>query len=324
MLGKYNKGNYECLKNRLVYYQDALKDIFGNFELKITDEKIYIISELGCVYKIMIDSNEKDSLFLSTKDDFKYDGFSFWIEENEIYVTEIKIDIHKLGANSEIIVRKYGKSRYDENRDVLLDIQATSYVVKKYSNFSQLMDEEYLKNNSSLTTVFSAHMRYFHKIEGEIRSVASTIYPSHVYFNGEDISQVYEFVDGIDKISRIYNLYAGNVKKESDDIKTIITGLADEKSFNYKNTAIGNQVLLLIGELRDIDVQEQMIEELIEKRSGKPNPVIIGLRDATRVEIGITPTQSRSRLDDNIDEIVYDKPSEKIKRLIEKLIPSKK
>ena len=162
-------------------------------------------------------------------------------------------------------------------------------------------------------------MKFFHKVEGEIRSYVSTIYPSHVYFNGEDISQVYEFVDGIDKISRIYNLYTGNVKKESDDIKTIIAGLVDENSFNYKNKNIGNQVQELIGEIRNIDIQEQMIEEYIAKHSVKTRPTVIGLRDATRVEIGITPTQSRNRLKDKIDDIIANKPSSKVKKLIKSI-----
>ena len=318
MVQKYNKENYKYLKNRLVDYQDALSDIFGKFGLKITDENIYIISELGRVYKCMINSKENDSLFLSTKDDFEYDGFRFWIKENEIYVTEIKIDLHKSGANSEIIVRKYGESRYDKNRDALLDIKSTNYVIKEYSDFSQLMDEEYLKNNSLLTTVFSAHMRYLHKIEDEPRFFATSLYPSHVYFNRKDISSVYEFADGIDKISKIYSLYSGNIRRAYDisDMDLMINIIAGEDCYNYKQKNIGDQIESLIGEKCNIDVQERIIEELIEKHSGKPNPMIKYLRDGTRVEIGITPSQSRIRLDDKIYEIVYDKTPRKIKRLI--------
>ena len=72
-----------------------------------------------------------------------------------------------------------------------------------------------------------------------------------------------------------------------------------------------------------MDVHEQMIEEHIEQHLGKTRPVVIGLRDATRVEIGITPSQSRKRLDDKIDDILDTKLSSKVKRFIRKLVPQK-
>ena len=61
-----------------------------------------------------------------------------------------------------------------------------------------------------------------------------------------------------------------------------------------------------------------------EKRTGKPRPVVIELRDATRVEYGITPTQSRNRLDDKIDDIIDTKTSSKVKRFVRKLVSQRK
>lgn len=319
------KKQYELLKEMIFNYNDALIDIFGNYELCISkNDTIFIKAESGKRFIYIPGSIEKNCICFSTKDEYSYDGFCFGLVENEISVNEIKVDSHKKGANVEFVQRVYGKSRYDKDKKALLDLQSTNYVIKGNCSFENLTDTDFLERNSSLTTIFSAHMKYFHQIEGEIRSFVSTIYPSHVYFNGEDISQVYEFVDGIDKISRIYNLYVGNVKKESDDIKIIITGLADKNSFNYKNKNIGNQVQELIGELMDMDVHEQMIEEHIEQHLGKTRPVVIGLRDATRVEIGITPSQSRKRLDDKIDDILDTKSSSKVKRFIRKLVSQKK
>lgn len=318
------KKQYELLKQMIVNYNDALIDIFGNYELCISKkDTIFIKAESGKKFIYILGSIDKNCICFSTKDEYSYDGFCIEFVENEISVNEIKVDSHKKGANVEVVQRLYGKSRYDKDKKALLDLQSTNYVIKGNCSFEKLTDTDFLERNSSLTTIFSAHMKYFHQIQGEIRSFVSTIYPSHVYFNGEDISQVYEFVDGINKISRIYNLYIGNVKKESDDIKIIITGLADKNSFNYKNKNIGNQVQELIGELMDIDVHEQMIEEHIEQHLGKTRPVVIGLRDATRVEIGITPTQSRKRLDDKIDDIIDTKSSSKVKRFIRKLVPQK-
>lgn len=318
------KKQYELLKETIINYHDALIDIFGEYELCTSkDGIIFIKSECGKTFVYIPDLQDNNCICFSNRDDFTYDGFYFSFVENGISVNEIKVDLHRKGANVEFVQRLYGKSRYDKNRNALLDLQSTNYVVKSYSSFGNLMDIDFLEANSVLTTIFSAHMKYFHQIEGEIREFASTFYPSHVYFNGEDISQVYEFVDGIDKISRIYDLYIGNVKEDSNDMKTINDGLADENSFDYKIRHIGNQVQNLIGELRDIDVQLEMEERLIEKRTGKPKPIVIGLRDATRVEIGITPTQSRSRLDDRLDDIIDNKTSSKVKRFIKKLVPAR-
>ena len=315
---------YELLKEIIVKYNDALTDIFGKYELCISkNNTIFIKAESGKRFIYIPGSIDKNCICFSTKDEYSYDGLCFELVENEISVNEIKVDLYKKGANVEFVQRLYGKSRYDKDKKALLDLQSTNYVIKGNCSFEKLTDTNFLERNSSLTTIFSAHMKYFHQIEGEIRSFVNTIYPSHVYFNGEDISQVYEFVDGIDKISRIYNLYVGNVKKESDDIKIIITGLVNKNSFNYKNKNIGNQVQELIGELMDMDVHEQMIEEYIEQNLGKTRPVVVGLRDATRVEIGITPTQSRKRLDDKIDNIIDDKTPSKVKKFIRKLVSSR-
>ena len=100
--------------------------------------------------------------------------------------------------------------------------------------------------------------------------------------------------------------------------------LVDENCFDYKIGHIGDQVQDLIGELRDIDVQLEMEESLIESRTRKQKPIVIGLRDATRVEYGITPTQSRNRLNSKIDDIIDSKTSSNVKRMIKSLFPSKK
>lgn len=316
---------FKWLKEEALKYSDALVNIFGKYYLDIAQfGDIFLCSELGTIYLLSSHSMKDNLLCFSYKDEYKYNSFNFYPIENGIAVNEIIIHLHKKGANVEIVERIYGKSKYDKNKNALLDLQSTNYVISNYSSIGELRDIEFLQKNSMLTTTFSAHMKHFYRVDGEVRNFVSTKYPSHVFFNGEDISHVYEFVDGIDKISRIYNLYIGNVKKESDDVMAICTGLVDESSFNYKSKSIANQVQELIGELRDDDVQDQMIEEYIEQQLGKSKPIVIGLRDATRVEIGITPTQSRKRLDDKIDDIIDTKSSSKVKRFIRKLVPPKK
>lgn len=254
---------FEYLKQDILKYNDALIDIFGDYYLdKPQFGNIFLCSELGTTYLLSSGSMKENSLCFSYRDNYKYNMFNFYPIENGIMVNEIIIILHKNGVNVEIVERLYGKSKYDKNKNVLLDLQSTNYVIKNCSSVGELMNIDFLQKESILTTIFSAHMKSFYQIKGEIRSYVSTIYPSHVYFNGEDISQVYEFVDGIDKISRIYNLYSGNFRMKSEDFFIINTSLADESSFNYKNRNIGNKVEELIGEPYDIDEKKVVLTKI--------------------------------------------------------------
>ena len=148
---------------------------------------------------------------------------------------------------------------------------------------------------------------------------------SNGYTTGcRDISYVYEFIDGIDKVSRIYNLYTGNLETITEDIITIGTGFVDESGFNYRKQHIDEKVQNLIGAVRCIDVQDQIVEEYIEEHLGKLKPVVVELCDLTRTEVGITPMQARERLDAQLEDIIEPKVTSKVKRLIRKFIPLKK
>ena len=263
-----NKELYEWLKKEVIKFHDALTNIFGNYELGITRSgHIYLYSEPGTMYVFNTKSKESNDLCFTYQDLYKYDIFKLSLVDNGIISNELKINTHTKGFNVETVERVYGKSRYDQNKNALLDLKSTNYVLKDYESIVKLMNTDYLQKNTLLTTTFSAHMKYFGKMPRESRSITA-MYPSHVYFNGEDISHIYEFVDGIDKISRIYDLYSGNVMKESEDINIILTGIADNNSFNFKYRNIGKEIQSLIGEPVDINTQIKIVEEYIKAQLG--------------------------------------------------------
>lgn len=313
------KVNFEELREKLLKFKDALEDNFGNYELKCFADGVYFI-ELGNGKKVFSDTAKFDCLAFTYRVDYYFEGYIFKCDEDEIVVNQIKIDQHRHGYLVEIITKLYGKSRFDKNKKALLDLESTTYIVVDNA-YEYLFDEDYLREHSLLTTTFSAHMKGFKQVEGEAREIASTIYPSHVYFNDKDISSTYEFIDGIDKVSRIYNFYIGNVDKDSEDLKILDTGLADANSLCYRKRMIGNKVVELIGEKMDYDILDQMGQDLIA-RYGKNRPVKVSLSDATITEAGITPNESRKRLNRQIDDIIN--PKTGFSKLVRRLVPPKK
>ena len=90
------------------------------------------------------------------------------------------------------------------------------------------------------------------------------MYPTHVYFNHDDISYIYDYVDGKDKLNRIYNLYKGSYKIDSKDVNSLLTGLVDLDSYNLRKKKTNNRVEELIGEkLDDDDSKDKILEDYI-------------------------------------------------------------
>ena len=86
-----------------------------------------------------------------------------------------------------------------------------------------------------------------------------------VYFNNEDISYVYEYVYGEDKVKRIYDLYKGNLKIDSSDFKMLKTGFVDARSFNFQSKQINEQIESLIGKKLNVNYKKVILEEQVNK-----------------------------------------------------------
>ena len=93
-----------------------------------------------------------------------------------------------------------------------------------------------------------------------------------VKINGEDISYIYDVVNGTDKIYRIYDLYNGTInERNSDDIFSIHLGLLRKAAFGYKEiNGINAKENEICGDCKkSLSTQEStFIYNLINKRIG--------------------------------------------------------
>ena len=111
-----------------------------------------------------------------------------------------------------------------------MDIYNNSYVIDGNVDSDKLKNTEYLEECSITKLSFSAHMKHFVKIPEQARSFKDSIYPSNVYLNSQNISKVYCFVDGINKISKVFDIYCGNINaKNFEDLRFIIQDLMIKK-----------------------------------------------------------------------------------------------
>ena len=260
--------NFEILRKKLYEYKDVLDDVFGNYVLTLTtDGNIYLLTRDGIKYKYIIDKDTDKIKFLNRKK-FNCDEITIFKAEDKVAVAERKINFHQKGACVECLDRIYGKTSKSSSKNELLDLRSINYVIddREFYSLADLFDQEFVRSSSKLTTEFSVHMKYLYRTKNEIRPFSSTIYPTHVYFNHEDISHVFEYVYGENKVKRVYNLYKGNLKKDSSDTRMLITGLVDEDSFNYQNKKISAEVESLIGKPINIDNNAKEIEEYINSQ----------------------------------------------------------
>jgi len=269
------------MKNReriATCYDDALTDIFENYKICTSQYDVFIQSDFG---KSAINTFDENFLSLSARFEYGYNIFYFFLIENQIIVNEKKINLHEMGYNVETVNRVYGKSIFGENKNTLLDLEYTSYIVSNFYRLPKLIDIDSLKEKSLSIDSFSAHMRYIYS-----DSSTSCKYPSHVFLNGKDISILYKDIDGIDKIYKIYKLFSISISEE-----------------------ISNKRKQLIGEKMDIDIQNESIEKMIERNaySKRRKPLIIDINGTRYILRGTTPNQSIMELDKKIDAIIKSK-----------------
>jgi len=164
------------------------------------------------------------------------------------------------------ITKEYGISKRFNNAPVLTDLTEERYVLtnenmKKMLGIQNLdnqtlvhicliMFNKNIKTFSDLTTKFSTHMNYYYSTIDDVREFRDNIYPTRTYLNDNEISHIYDLVDGADKLYRIHDIYNGIInKRNEEDIHSIHLGLLTNKGFDLKIVkGITEQENALIGE----------------------------------------------------------------------------
>lgn len=105
------------------------------------------------------------------------------------------------------------------------------YLYREYGEISDYKEETL---RPDLVTTFETHMKYCLPYDG-VRLGTDSIYSTHTLLNGEDVSFIYDTVEGPDKLLRIYDLYNGIINDRNiGDLRTINLGLLREEAFGLK------------------------------------------------------------------------------------------
>ena len=266
--------NFDILMEK---YKNVFTDILGDMELIKIENGVYVFED---------DSNQMTAKVNGDFINFRYkdDDIEKAIvlklpdenaENPSVALTEIIKEKGQNGCIIDRIVRLYGYSSLAPNEIVLLDILSKRYVFIKDVSFDDISDD-FLENESLIKNVFESHMKTIVKSTDDLRWLTSSNASSNTKLNGTDISELYDIVEGKDKISRIYDLYNGVInKRNSSDILAIHLGLLKKNSFGYKEiSGISAQEGIICGKKKTKinDKDELYITDFIRNRIGYDKP----------------------------------------------------
>lgn len=159
--------------------------------------------------------------------------------------------------NNEIVLVDITEKRYTFTKDTA-DIVFKNLKFDETSPMRFLLKTKHLElNNGTLenycdySSNFESHMNvYFPWDDG--RKVKDNIYPTRTYLNGEEVTKLYDLIDGSDKIYRVYDLYRGVINPRNEqDIHSINLGLLSSDSYDLitlrgiteqENNLVGNSL----------------------------------------------------------------------------------
>lgn len=389
-------------KSILKKNKNVFADIINDMTIKtLRDNTITFVDFKGNEIIAVID----DSNILFNFDDKKSTVVNLPQDDNTEYVKVIDVikEERDNGCIIEVIEKYYDFTRESEDEKVLVDLVSNRYVFDKNVSINDINNFEQL---CKMKTTFESHFKTLRKPVGSLRWYTDSPYSTYTKINGEDISYIYDVVNGTDKIYRIYDLYNGTInERNSDDLFSIHLGLLRKAAFGYKeinginakeneicgdckkslstqeSTFIYNLINKRIGYKKQFDIYDinsiidaitykktatEIAKDLLERELGIPYEefdkldcdeqhkilqahkkilkstkkdevlMMIGsgehsifikvkkgervmLSDGIFVEAGLTPEESKRRLDDKIDDMLYSKPIALVKKISRRL-----
>lgn len=212
-------------------YKNVFSDILNNMSIEsINGNIIDFIDEKG--NKMFVEMNDNNIIF--KKNDKKY--IKVIIPKNDknddIKVIDITKEKRPNGCIIEVIDKYYGYTRESSNEEVLVDLISKRYAFDKNIKIDDNID---FNEVCKMKTVFESHLKAFAKPMNSTRWYTDWPYSTITLINGASISDIYDMVNGIDKIYRIYDLYNGIInERNSDDIFAIHLGLLNKDGLGYK------------------------------------------------------------------------------------------
>lgn len=225
------------LKRLLREYEDIIGNYLEGYHYKATtDDSFVYINERW-------DESEVTLVGETIKIQKTKDNISHQIiinlpnKDNRTVECEEKIiEDRENGIIFEKISRVYDYTIFSKDTRYLTDITSRRYILAGDDYLPHLSNEEKLSEIASLKTVFSSHMKTI-LFDGS-RLYTDTPASTKTYLNGNDISRVYDIVEGPNKIEKIYDLYNGKVTEDNSyDLISINLGLLPKDAYAYREKA---------------------------------------------------------------------------------------
>lgn len=259
------------LKRKLKKYEGIFSDILFGFDFvsingnKIVFEDFSGKKMIGIVNDNVINFHYKNldyerqiNLELPDKDNGE-----------DIKLKEIIREARPNGTIIEVVERNYGFTKFSDKQRALVDLVSKRYVFNREIQINDIDIYDQCVNNLSVTkNVFESHMPVLVKMN---RWYKDTPYSTHTLLNGVDISAIYDTVHGIDKISRVYDLYNGVInERNGNDIFAIHLGLLSKDGFGYKEqSGITNKEDSICGKMKEkiyVNQNPEYIHQLIRNK----------------------------------------------------------
>lgn len=241
---------------------------------------------------------EKNSIILTTSfNNISLTKFNESIVEritidDNMLMTNVSVEKREKGVIYSILQKQFGYSNRFGNQIVLVDLaeQRLAFTREKFEELFNNVDfntsrlthyllkfktserKVDLKEKSDYYSEFSTHMNYYYSTLDNPRKYVNNIYPSKTFLNGQDISDIYDTVDGKDKLYRIYDLYRGIINSRNEnDINAINLGLLNPNAFDLMSSeGITENEESLVGKSLQITSEDYInyIKELFNNRFG--------------------------------------------------------
>ena len=209
----------------------------------------------------LVDKNKNRIILTATKD-----GLHIHTEKgSRNYRENIYIDLNNLTLTSQAIEKRYfgivystirkhftkrhifdkecvldglSEQRYVFTRDTLKSIIKDLDFEKDWLftydlEFSELIRNGTLKDKCDYYNEFSTYMNKLMWMDNSPRLITDNKYTTRTFVNGKEMSNIYDIVDGYDKLYRVYDLYNGKINERNlNDIDAIRLGFLKRDAYD--------------------------------------------------------------------------------------------
>jgi len=203
-----------------------LDDNKNNIVLIVGQNSLHLTKHEGSTTKVM--ATQKDSV-----------------------ITEEILEKRSNGVILTTIKKDFARSPHFGNQTVLVDLTENEYMFTKSNikkimyktskDFSELTPMEILFSfkcmeiNTKLENFCAFHNKFSSHMNHYIGRLTDNPCSNRTYLNGEEVSRIFDIVEGPDKIYKIYDLYNGIINERNlKDVKAIHLGLLAEDALGLK------------------------------------------------------------------------------------------